>query len=215
MSEIRASNLRNQDRCKARSKRSGFQCHQPAMRGKAVCRFHGGKSTGPKTKAGRERIREAHFIHGRYSKKSEEARLVIRANKSTEKLIRSINQSSETIIKQFQAMGPYLKAYRSVERQEEFELVNLLLFGSLSQMLKENPHLKALVKEVLEILYEKGGMKFFETFLHQMDQNMATRLGLDADTYSLLEPQERHEEYLHRLSLKLEQIQAKLDSPQA
>jgi hypothetical protein len=184
------------------------------MRGKAVCRFHGGKSTGPKTKAGRERIRDAHFIHGRYSKKSGEARLVIKANKSTEKLIQSINQKSETIIKQFQAMGPYLKAYQSVERQEEFELVNLLLFGRLSQMLKENPHLKALVKEVLDTLYERGGMKFFETFLHQMDHNMATRLGLDADTYRHLEPQERHEEYLHRLSLKLEQIQAELDSTQ-
>lgn len=214
MSEIRASNLRNQDRCKARSKRSGLQCNQPAMRGKAVCRFHGGKSTGPKTQAGRERIREVHFIHGRYSKTSEEARLVIRANKSTEKLIQSINQSSKRVVNQFQAMGPYLKAYRNVERQEEFELVNLLLFGRLGQILKENPHLRALVKEVLDTLYEKGGMKFFETFLHQMDHNMATRLGLDASTYSLLEPQERHEEYLHRLSLKLEQIQTELDFPQ-
>ena len=33
-------------RCQAKSKTSGKQCRQPAMRGKRVCRFHGGKSPG-------------------------------------------------------------------------------------------------------------------------------------------------------------------------
>ena len=36
--------------CKAQSKRTKLQCRAPAMKGKAVCRTHGGLSTGPKTK---------------------------------------------------------------------------------------------------------------------------------------------------------------------
>jgi hypothetical protein len=32
------------------------------------CKLHGGKSTGPKTSEGRERIRQAQLKHGRYSK---------------------------------------------------------------------------------------------------------------------------------------------------
>jgi len=52
-------------RCAAKSKRSGEQCKKPAMRGKAVCQFHGGRSTGPKTAEGKARIAAAHTIHGR------------------------------------------------------------------------------------------------------------------------------------------------------
>jgi hypothetical protein len=35
------------------------------MRGKRVCKTHGGGSTGPKTEAGRQRCSEAKTIHGR------------------------------------------------------------------------------------------------------------------------------------------------------
>ena len=35
-------------RCQARSKRHGGQCGAMAVRGKAVCKTHGGRSTGPK-----------------------------------------------------------------------------------------------------------------------------------------------------------------------
>jgi len=34
------------------------------MRGKAVCLTHGGRSTGPKTEAGRQRCAKAKTIHG-------------------------------------------------------------------------------------------------------------------------------------------------------
>ena len=34
------------------------------MRGKAVCRIHGGKSTGPKTHEGRQCCAEAKTVHG-------------------------------------------------------------------------------------------------------------------------------------------------------
>jgi len=47
------------------SKRTRVRCRAPAIKGKAVCRFHGGRSTGPRTKAGRARIAAAHTVHGR------------------------------------------------------------------------------------------------------------------------------------------------------
>lgn len=52
-------------RCQARSKRSGQQCRKAALKGKRVCRTHGGASTGPKTQEGRNRCAEARTVHGR------------------------------------------------------------------------------------------------------------------------------------------------------
>ena len=40
------------------------------MRGKAVCRSHGGLSTGCKTEAGRQRCAEAKTIHGRETREA-------------------------------------------------------------------------------------------------------------------------------------------------
>lgn len=51
-------------RCQAKSKRSGVQCRKPAVRGKTVCRTHGGASTGPKTQQGRARCAQAKTVHG-------------------------------------------------------------------------------------------------------------------------------------------------------
>jgi len=52
-------------RCQAKSKRSGVQCRKAAMRGKKMCRTHGGASTGPRTPEGRQRCAEAKTVHGR------------------------------------------------------------------------------------------------------------------------------------------------------
>ena len=51
--------------CSAKSKRTGQQCRAPAISGKTKCRFHGGKSTGPKTPEGRQRCAQARTVHGR------------------------------------------------------------------------------------------------------------------------------------------------------
>ncbi len=53
-------------RCTAMSKRSRLQCGRPAMKLSKgqKCNFHGGKSTGPRTVAGRQRISKAHLVHG-------------------------------------------------------------------------------------------------------------------------------------------------------
>ncbi len=40
------------------------------MKGKNVCKTHGGRSTGPKTKAGRQRCSEAKTIHGRETREA-------------------------------------------------------------------------------------------------------------------------------------------------
>jgi len=52
-------------RCQAKSKRTKLQCAAPALKDKRVCKTHGGRSTGPKTEAGRQRCAEAKTIHGR------------------------------------------------------------------------------------------------------------------------------------------------------
>jgi hypothetical protein len=51
-------------RCQAHSKRTKLQCGAPAERGKRVCRFHGARSTGAKTKEGKLRIANGKAKHG-------------------------------------------------------------------------------------------------------------------------------------------------------
>ena len=53
-------------RCTARSKRTGVQCGRPALKVSRTqkCQFHGGRGSGPNTLGGRERIGNAHLIHG-------------------------------------------------------------------------------------------------------------------------------------------------------
>ena len=51
-------------RCQANSKRTKVQCSGPAMRGKRVCKYHGGLSTGPRTELGRQICAAARTVHG-------------------------------------------------------------------------------------------------------------------------------------------------------
>ena len=51
-------------RCQAKAKHSQQQCCKAAMRGKRVCRVHGGKSTGPRSEQDRERCAEAKTVNG-------------------------------------------------------------------------------------------------------------------------------------------------------
>ena len=57
-------------RCQAKSKRTKLQCAAPALKGKRVCKTHGGRSTGPKTKAGRQRSSKARTVHGRETREA-------------------------------------------------------------------------------------------------------------------------------------------------
>jgi hypothetical protein len=74
-------------RCGART-RSGVKCKAPAM-SNGRCRMHGGKSTGPRTSEGLERMRRANTRHGNYS---EESRQLMRA---VRKLMREARQTAE------------------------------------------------------------------------------------------------------------------------
>ena len=74
-------------RCQARAKRSGLtQCRLPAVKGKRVCRVHGGRSTGPRTFSGKAAVAAAHLRHGKRSKaylkllakEREEVRILVR-----------------------------------------------------------------------------------------------------------------------------------------
>jgi hypothetical protein len=58
----RSGDPRAAPRCGARN-RAGLPCRAPAMTN-GRCRSHGGKSTGPTTAAGRERLRAARTVHG-------------------------------------------------------------------------------------------------------------------------------------------------------
>ena len=53
-------------RCTATSKRTGQPCRAAAMRGKAVCYHHGGRSTGIKTAQGMASMRRANTKIGLY-----------------------------------------------------------------------------------------------------------------------------------------------------
>jgi hypothetical protein len=63
-------------RCTAKSKRTGKQCGAPALRISKTqkCRIHGGKSTGPKTEAGIQIIREANTTSGNETRGAREER---------------------------------------------------------------------------------------------------------------------------------------------
>lgn len=57
-------------RCQAKPKRTKLQCAAPALKGKQVCKTHGGRSTGPKTEIGRQCCAEAKTIHGRETREA-------------------------------------------------------------------------------------------------------------------------------------------------
>jgi len=59
-------------RCGARTN-AGGACQRPAVKQTGRCTRHGGKSTGPRTQAGRDKIAALHTTHGRLSKEKREA----------------------------------------------------------------------------------------------------------------------------------------------
>ena len=59
-------------RCGARTA-AGGKCQRPAVKRTGRCTRHGGKSTGPRTQAGRDTIAALHTTHGRLTKEKREA----------------------------------------------------------------------------------------------------------------------------------------------
>ena len=80
-------------RCGAKT-RKGISCRAPAMRN-GRCRLHGGKSSGPRTTEGIEKIRQAHLKHGLYTKD------VIASRKEFSNLLRQLRET----IKETESQG--------------------------------------------------------------------------------------------------------------
>ena len=59
-------------RCGARTK-AGGNCRRPAVKQTGRCTKHGGKSKGPRTQAGRDKLVLLHLKHGRYTKEKRQA----------------------------------------------------------------------------------------------------------------------------------------------
>lgn len=73
------NDMRLAKRCHAKSKRSGLQCHGPAVRGKHVCRMHGARAGAPSGTA------NGLYKHGRCTCEAIEQRRVIGALLATVK----------------------------------------------------------------------------------------------------------------------------------
>ena len=54
-------------RCRARTQK-GSPCQRPAVKQTGRCSRHGGKSTGPRTQNGKDKIAALHTTHGRTTK---------------------------------------------------------------------------------------------------------------------------------------------------
>ena len=59
-------------RCGARTK-AGGECQRPAVKRTGRCSRHGGKSTGPRTQVGQDKIAALHTTHGRLTKEKRAA----------------------------------------------------------------------------------------------------------------------------------------------
>jgi len=62
----------NARQCSARSKRTGCQCRAPALTGKRVCRFHGGRAGAPSGP------RNGQYRTGRFTKVARAERRYVR-----------------------------------------------------------------------------------------------------------------------------------------
>lgn len=61
-------------RCEALT-RKGTLCQRPGSKQNGRCKLHGGKSTGPQTQAGRDKLAQLHLKHGKLTKqKRQEAK---------------------------------------------------------------------------------------------------------------------------------------------
>lgn len=54
-------------RCGAKARSTGKPCKKAALKGKKRCQLHGGRSTGPRTEAGKRKSRMGPTKHGHYA----------------------------------------------------------------------------------------------------------------------------------------------------
>jgi hypothetical protein len=117
-------------RCKAQSSRTKLQCGKPALKGKAVCGHHGGLSSGPKTKEGKERIQAAHLKHG-------EETLEAKAERNTKSVmfryLTDLGNHCNMFYKQIKTLGRPPSGYVQLDLEDPKQLVLALLIMNLSK----------------------------------------------------------------------------------
>lgn len=111
-------------RCKAQSSRTKLQCAKPALKGKAVCGHHGGYSTGPKTKGGKERIRTAHLKHGQ---ETQEARAERSAKSLMFKYLLDLGNHTDLFYKQIKVRGRPPSGYIHLDLTDPEQLAVAIL----------------------------------------------------------------------------------------
>jgi hypothetical protein len=200
------SNLKNQPQCSAHSKRTGLLCKQPRMSGKQVCRFHGGKSTGPRTAQGRQRIREANLRHGRYSKITKEHEAQRKKLKLEKEVFRLRDKILEKHLKRIRELEPYIQALSKANSREEYGLIRIFLFGGLNKLIKCNPLLKLQFREFFALLFEEDALIQFEALIDKLDHYMFQKLDISEHIWKQLTPEQRHEEYTQQLLLKVMEL---------
>lgn len=106
-------------RCQSASKRTKSQCGRPASKGKFVCNFHGGKSTGPKTEAGKERSRIAHIKNSNFTQESSQLRnCALLELAHIENIIHTLKMTSAS-----RSKGPRPKGYKKLNFQSSLSCV--------------------------------------------------------------------------------------------
>jgi len=111
-------------RCKARSSRTKIQCAKPALKGKVVCGHHGGYSTGPRTKEGKECIRAAHLKHGQETK---EARAERSARSLMFRYLTDIGNHCEMFYREIKARGRPPSEYTQLVLKDPEQLTLAIL----------------------------------------------------------------------------------------
>ena len=111
-------------RCKARSSRTKIQCAKPALKSKVVCGHHGGYSTGPKTKGGKERIRTAHLKHGQ---ETQEARAERSAKNLMFKYLLDLGNHTDLFYKQIKVRGRPPLGYTHLDLTDPEQLALVIL----------------------------------------------------------------------------------------
>jgi len=111
-------------RCKAQSSRTKLQCAKPALKGKAICGHHGGYSTGPRSKEGKDRIRAAHLKHG---EETIEARAERSAKSVIFRYLTDIGNHCNMFYKQINTLGRPPSGYRQLDLEDPEQLALAIL----------------------------------------------------------------------------------------
>ena len=117
-------------RCKAQSSRTKLQCSKPALKGKAVCGHHGGYSTGPRSKEGKDRIRAKHFKHGG---ETLEAKAERSAKSAMFRYLTDIGNHCNMFYKQLKTRGRPPSGYAKLDLIDPEQLALAILKTQLNQ----------------------------------------------------------------------------------